>query len=172
MKQKLALARALVHNPPVLLLDEPTAGLDPKSAKEVRDMITGLSKNERCAILLCTHRLEDAEKLCNNAVIVNKGRGIAYGSPESLREKITGSPVVEITLKRRNERAIEFVRRIVSEEAVKEDGCKILVSVDDVEATAPEIVRGIVEAGGLVLSVQALNPSLEEIYLKLMEAAK
>jgi ABC-2 type transport system ATP-binding protein len=169
MKQKLAIARALVHRPPVLLLDEPTAGLDPKSAKEVRDTITRLSRNERRAVLLCTHRLEDAERLCNNAMIVNKGRSIAYGSPESLREKTTGSPVVEVIMKKGNGRVAESVRRIVSPEALKEDGLKLLVAVDDVESTVPEIVRAIVQAGGLVLSVRVLKPSLEEIYLKLIE---
>lgn len=171
MKQKLAIARALAHGPPVLLLDEPTAGLDPKSAKEVRDTITRLSRNEGRAILLCTHRLEDAERLCSNAVIVNKGRSIAYGSPESLREKITGPPVVEVTMKKWDGRVAESVRRIVSPEAVKEDGLKLLVTVDDVESTAPEIVRAIVQAGGLVLSVRVLKPSLEEIYLRLIEEA-
>lgn len=171
MKQKLAIARALVHAPPVLLLDEPTAGLDPKSAKEVRDTITRLSRNERRAILLCTHRLEDAERLCNNAMIVNKGRSIAYGSPESLREKITGSPVVEVIMKKGGGRVAESVRRIVSPEALKEDGLRLLVTVDDVESTVPEIVRAIVQAGGLVLSVRVLKPSLEDIYLKLIEKA-
>jgi len=169
MKQKLAIARALVHGPPVLLLDEPTASLDPKSAKEVRDTITRLSRNQGCAILLCTHHLEDAERLCNNAVIVNKGRRIAYGSPESLREKITGSPVVEVTLKKGDERVAKSVRRIISPEAVKEDGLKLLVTVDDVESTAPEIMRTIVQAGGLVLSMRVLKPSLEEVYLRLFE---
>jgi ABC-2 type transport system ATP-binding protein len=171
MKQMLAIARALVHDPPVLLLDEPTASLDPKCAKEVRDIITRLSRNEGRTILLCTHHLEDAERLCNNAVIVNKGRSIAYGSPESLRKKITGSPVVEVTMKKGDGRVAESVRRLISPEAVKEDGLKLLVTVDDVESTAPEIVRAIVQAGGLVLSVRVLKPSLEEIYLRLIEEA-
>jgi ABC-2 type transport system ATP-binding protein len=171
MKQKLAIARALVHGPPVLLLDEPTAGLDPKSAKEVRDTITRLSRNERRTIVLCTHRLEDAEKLCNKAIIVNKGRSIAYGSPESLREKITGPPVVEVILKKRDERVAESVRRVVSPGAVKEDGLRLLVAVDDGESTVPDIVRAIVQGGGLVLSVRVLKPSLEETYIKLIDEA-
>jgi ABC-2 type transport system ATP-binding protein len=169
MKQKLAIARALVHGPPVLLLDEPTSGLDPQSAKEVRDMITRLSRTEKRSILLCTHRLEDAERLCNNAMIVNKGRSIAYGSPESLREKITGSPVVEVTMRKTDDRATEALRHIVSPEAVKEDGLRLLVTIDDVESTVPEIVKALVEAGGLVLSVRVLKPSLEDTYLKLIQ---
>jgi ABC-2 type transport system ATP-binding protein len=172
MKQKLAMARALVHKPPVLLLDEPTAGLDPKSAKEVKDTITHLSRDERRAILLCTHHLEDAERLCNKAIIVNKGRSIAYGTPEALRQKIARSPVVEIIMKRRDDGVSESVRRMISPEALKEDGPRLFLTVNDVDLIVPEIVRVIVLAGGLVLSVRVLQPSLEETYLKLIEEVR
>jgi ABC-2 type transport system ATP-binding protein len=165
MKQKLAMSRALVHEPHVLLLDEPTACLDPKSAKEVRDTITKLSLREKRAILLCTHRLEDAERLCNNAMIVNEGRSIAYGDPESLRKKIAGQQILEVVMRERNPTVTEAVRHIVAEGALKGDGARLLVAVDDVDSTAPELVRTIVHAGGLILSVKILKPSLEEVYL-------
>jgi ABC-2 type transport system ATP-binding protein len=171
MKQKLAIARALVHGPPVLLLDEPTAGLDPKSAKEVRDTITRLSRSEGCAILLSTHRLEDVERLCNGAAIIIKGRSIAHGSPEALREKITGSSVIEVIMKKGDGRVTESVRHIISPEGMKEEGSRLLMTVDDPESIAPEIVRTIVMAGGLVLSVRVLKPSLEDAYLRLIEEA-
>ena len=170
MKQKLAMARALVHEPPVLLLDEPTAGLDPKSAKEVRDTIMRL-RNEGCTILLSTHRLDDAERLCNNALIVVKGKSIAQGSPEALRKKMTGSPVIEIIMQKSDERVTESVRRVLSPAAVKEDGAKLLITVDDPEAITPEIIRTIVMAGGLVMSARVIIPSLEDAYLKLIEEA-
>ena len=172
MKQKLAIARTLVHNPPVLLLDEPTAGLDPKSAKEVRDMITRLSRDEDRAILLCTHRMEDAEKLCDDAVIVNKGRSVAYGSPELLRQKTSVSPVLEVILKKADAKVVESIRHSISSEAVEVDGPKLLVTIDDVESAAPEIVRTIVQAGGLVLSVRTIKPTLEETYLRLIGAGE
>ena len=171
MKQKLAIARALIHEPPVLLLDEPTAGLDPKSAKEVRDAITQLSRNEKRAILLSTHRLEDAERLCDSAIIVEKGRRIAYGSPESLRKKIIGSPVVEIIMRKEDEKVVESIRRMVSHEALEADGSRLLITVDDAELIVPEVVQTVVQAGGLVLSVRVLKPSFEEAYLRLVEEA-
>jgi len=171
MKQKLAIARALIHEPPVLLLDEPTAGLDPKSAKEVRDAITQLSRNEKRAILLSTHRLEDAERLCDSAIIVEKGRRIAYGSPESLRKKIIGSPVVEIIMRKEDEKVVEMIRRMVSHEALEADGSRLLITVDDAELIVPEVVQTVVQAGGLVLSVRVLKPSFEEAYLRLVEEA-
>ena len=88
MKQKLAIIRATVHRPPVLFLDEPTAGLDPESAKEIRDLMAQLSQREKCTILLSTHHLEDAEKLCKRVLIMNKGKCLLIGTPDELREKI------------------------------------------------------------------------------------
>lgn len=87
MKQKLAIARAIVHNPEVLFLDEPTAGLDPKASKDIRDMMERLSRQEKHTILLCTHNLEDAERLCRHVMIINKGKSIVAGTTEELRSE-------------------------------------------------------------------------------------
>ena len=171
MKQKLAIARALVHKPPVLLLDEPTTGLDPESAKEVRDMITRLSSREKRAILLCTHRLEDAEKLCDHVMIVNRGRCIAAGTPESLREKLVDVPVLEVVLKVESPEVADTIRRIPLVRSLQADGPRLLITVDDPSSTTPEIVDAIVRADGLVLSVSPLKPSIEEIYLRLIGEA-
>ena len=100
MKQKLAIVRATVHRPPVMFLDEPTAGLDPESAKEIRDLMAELSEREKCTILLSTHHLEDAEKLCKRVLIMNKGKVLLIGSPDELRQKISGEPVIEVGLTR------------------------------------------------------------------------
>jgi ABC-2 type transport system ATP-binding protein len=171
MKQKLAIARALVHRPPVLLLDEPTAGLDPQSAKEVRDMITQLSCRENRAILLCTHRLEDAERLCSRVMIVNKGRCIATGTPGSLEKKLVGAPVLEVVLKLGGAEVVDAVRRLAFVRSVKADRQRLLIAIDDPDSAAPEIVDAVVRAGGRILSVNPPKPSMEEIYLKLIEEA-
>jgi ABC-2 type transport system ATP-binding protein len=171
MKQKLAIARALVHKPPALLLDEPTAGLDPESAKEVRDLVTQLSCDEKRAILLCTHRLEDAEKLCSRMMIVNKGRCIAAGTPESLQKKLVGAPVLEVVLKFGSTETADAVRRLASVRSLKSDGPRLVIVVDDPDSATPEIVDAIVRAGGRILSVNSLRPSMEEIYLRLIEEA-
>ncbi len=98
MKQKLAIVRATVHRPPVLFLDEPTAGLDPEAAKEIRDLMAELSQHEKCTILLSTHHLEDAEKLCRRVMIMNKGICLLIGTPDELREKISPRPVIQVGL--------------------------------------------------------------------------
>lgn len=171
MKQKLAIARALVHNPPVLFLDEPTAGLDPESAKSIRDLMKRLSEREKRAILLCTHHLEDAEKLCSRVMIIKKGRSIVVGTPDELRGKIAGQPVLQVTLRELNKKIVEAIKGLapVKEVKVDEASSRLLVTVDDDKSAAPEVVKRIVYADGMVLSVNVLRPSLEDAYLKLVK---
>jgi ABC-2 type transport system ATP-binding protein len=171
MKQKLAIARALVHNPPVLFLDEPTAGLDPESSKEVRDLMEMLSRREKHTILLCTHHLEDAEKLCSRVMIISKGKSVVVGTPEELRNRIAGPPTVQINLRKLNSKIIEATKRVrhVRRVDVDESASILTVVLDDVSVGTPEVVKSIVDAGGLVLVVNVVRPSLEEAYLKLIK---
>ncbi|MBM5805999.1 MAG: ABC transporter ATP-binding protein [Candidatus Verstraetearchaeota archaeon] len=92
MKQKLAIARAIVHDPPILLLDEPTAGLDPEASKLIRDLIERLGSLERHTVLLCTHRLEDAERLCDRVMIISRGASKVVGTTKELRNRMGGTP--------------------------------------------------------------------------------
>jgi ABC-2 type transport system ATP-binding protein len=172
MKQKLSIARALVHSPPVLLLDEPTANLDPESSKEVRTMIIQLSKREKCVVLLSTHRLDDAEKLCDHVMVIHKGRSIAVDSPEALRKKMAGPQVLEVQLRNENASAAEAVRHFPSVKSFQEEGKRLLLTLDDHEASTPGIVAAIVAAGGQILSVYVRAHSLEDAYLKLISEEK
>ena len=171
MQQKLAIARALVHQPPILFLDEPTAGLDPESSKGISDLMKRLSQHEKHTILLCTHNLEDAEKLCSRVMIINRGKSVIVGSPDELRDKIAGQPVLQVTVKKLNREIIEAVKNLkqVKELDVDNSTSRMRITLDDVRSTTPEVVRNIVYAGGKVLSVNALRPSLEEAYLKLVK---
>jgi ABC-2 type transport system ATP-binding protein len=170
MKQKLALARALVHSPEILFLDEPTSGLDPRSAKDIRDLMEELSERENQTILLSTHRLEDAERLCSRVMIIRDGESLIVGSPDELRRRMTGSPFLEVRLRRVDEGIIRSIRTLeqVSNLSIDDDANKMTVGLKDLEEATPLVVRRIVEAGGLILSVEALEPSLEEAYLKLV----
>ena len=95
MRQKLALARSLMHDPPVLLLDEPTSAMDPESARLVRDLIKDLKSTKR-TILICTHNLAEAEELADQIAIIRKGKIVASGTPADLREKLLGPKLVEV----------------------------------------------------------------------------
>jgi ABC-2 type transport system ATP-binding protein len=172
MKQKLAIVRAIVHRPPVLFLDEPTAGLDPESAKEIRDMMAELSQREKCTILLSTHHLVDAEKLCKRVLIMNKGNILLVGTPDELREKIKEKPVIEVSLKQVSPRLLNALEALGVAEEVNRQENKLLITVKDVNSATPEIVRTIVASDGDVLSVNTLRPSLEEAYLKLIKGGE
>ena len=171
MKQKLALARALVHKPSVIFLDEPTSGLDPESSKEVRDLIAQLSHQEKSTILLCTHHLEDAEKLCSRVMIINKGTSVIVGTPDGLRNKISKTPTVEVTLETVNSKLVEAVKNVseVKQVTIDEESCTLTATIQNIQLGTPKIVKSLVEAGGLILGVKVVRPSLEEAYLKLIK---
>lgn len=170
MKQKLAIARAIVHSPEILFLDEPTAGLDPSSSKDIRDLMEGLSRRENQTILLSTHRLEDADRLCSRVMIIKDGGSVIVGSPEELRRRMAGPPLLEVRLRKADMRIVRLVESLEQVSAVSLDTepGRMVISLSDVEEATPLVVRSIVEAGGMVLSVNVVEPSLEEAYLKLV----
>ncbi len=170
MKQKLALARALVHDPKILFLDEPTSGLDPKSSKDIRDLMEQLSHKESQTILLSTHRLEDAERLCDSVMIINKGRRVTVSSPENLRSQMIGAPVIKIELVEVSKRILEVTKNMDEVSNAHIDGNTLILTLEDKSAT-PSIVRSVVEAGEMILRVEPREISLEDAYLKLMESS-
>jgi ABC-2 type transport system ATP-binding protein len=170
MKQKLAIARAIIHNPPIVFLDEPTAGLDPEASKGIRDLIETLSRNEKHTILLCTHRLEDAERLCHRMMIINRGRSIIIGDLDELGNRTGSTPTLEITLRKPNPRALDTARRLkeVYHVDTYDSDTRLIIRADDPIASTPHIVRSIADADGQILSVNLRRPSLEEAYLKII----
>lgn len=169
MKQKLAIARALVHKPEIVFLDEPTSGLDPKSSKDIRDLMERLSRQERQTILLSTHRLEDAERLCSRVMIIRNGRSIIVGSINELRQHITEPPCLEIHLKNVNDSIVKSIKSLglVEEVRINYETNKVFIRLNEPLETTPVVVESIVKTGGLILSVNPIQPSLEEAYLRL-----
>jgi ABC-2 type transport system ATP-binding protein len=166
MRQKLALARALLHEPRVLFLDEPTSGLDPEAAKLVRDFIAQL-KAEGRTIFLCTHNLEEADRLCDRIGIF-KTRLITVDSPANIRRRLYGRRVV-IHLGQPAETLAELVRALPFITDVQAVDNKLVAALDDPEADNPALVRRLVEAGAEIQFVGELRHSLEDIYLQLIE---
>jgi ABC-2 type transport system ATP-binding protein len=171
MKQKLALARALVHNPPVLFLDEPTSGLDPESSKLIRDLVGRLGNLESRTIILSTHRLEDAEKLCRRVMIINRGLSRVTGSVTDLRREMGAVPKIEITLASPSSSYAAAVGRVDGVEGVEagNGGLKLSVSTRDAEGTAPRVIEALVRGGAAVREARIALPSLEEAYLALIK---
>ena len=174
MKQKLSIARAIIHDPPVMLLDEPTAGLDPAAAKEIRDMVSQLSLNNKHTVLLCTHHLEDAQRLCGRVMIMNKGKKVVVETPRGLSSLMVEKPVIEVRLMEINGQVVKAVQRLDSVVSVESDDAKkrLIVTTNGNEDNIPLIVEKIVYAGGRVVAVKSPRPSLEEAYLKLIKESE
>jgi ABC-2 type transport system ATP-binding protein len=164
MKQRLTIARALINDPPVLFLDEPTANLDPAGAKVVRDFLLQL-KQEKRTILLNTHQLAEAERVCDRVGIMHT-RLIAVGTPDGLRGTASRhATAIQLAVV---SEAVVAAARDAARADVAVSGNTITVPVDKPERDNPELVRAVVAAGGEVQFVSGLVPTLEETYLKLL----
>jgi ABC-2 type transport system ATP-binding protein len=164
MKQKLAIARALVHDPEILFMDEPTANLDPEASKAVREFILELKK-EKKTIFLNTHNLDEAQRICDRIGILNT-RLMAVGTPEELERSVHGRKTV-IQLRQVSEAILDSVKRLQVKNMVRK-GNKLMVDVANPEEENPDIVSAIVAAGGRVETVMVTSSSLEDAYLKLV----
>ena len=162
MKQKLAIARALIHDPEVLFLDEPTANLDPESSKTVREFILDL-KNEKNTIFLNTHNLNEAHRICDKIGIFNT-KLMAIGSPEELEESVWSNKTV-IQLKQINDKILKALNNL-SLRSITTDNNKLIIEVMDPKNENPIIVDTIVGAGGQIQYVTKLSPTLEDAYFK------
>jgi ABC-2 type transport system ATP-binding protein len=168
MKQKLAIARALLHEPKILFLDEPTAGLDPEASHLVREFIAELRKEGR-TIFLCTHNLDEADRLCDR-VGVFKTRLLVVDTPANLRASVFGRKVV-FHLRAANEGFCRSIQALPYVKEVKLVENKLLVTVDDPESRNPDVVRALVNAGADIQFVGELRHSLEDVYLQLVKDA-
>jgi ABC-2 type transport system ATP-binding protein len=169
MKQKLAIARAVLHEPRVLFLDEPTASLDPEAAHLVHEFITELRKEGR-TIFLCTHNLDEADRLCDR-VGVFKTRLLVVDTPKRLRTQLFGRKVV-FHLRQADEAMARAVRQLPAVKDVQIMDNKLVVALDDPEGHDPEIVRLLVGLGADVRFVGELRRSLEDVYLELVKRAQ
>jgi ABC-2 type transport system ATP-binding protein len=168
MKQKLAIARALLHEPKIVFLDEPTAALDPEAAHLVRDFIAELKKGGR-TIFLCTHNLDEADRLCDR-IGVFKTRLLVVDTPSNLRASIFGRKVV-FHLRAAEEKIAEALRALPFLREARLVENKLVVTLEDPEAHNPEIVRLLVGMGADIQFVGELRHSLEEVYLQLVKTA-
>ena len=168
MKQRLALARALLPEPKVLFLDEPTSGLDPEAAREVRELIANLGREGR-TIFISTHNLTEAEQLCHRIAVV-RTRMVALDSPENLRQRLFQREVV-IQMESITRQVLDAVTGLSFVRKAVPEGKDLVVELDDALSQRPELVKGIVDSGGRIIAVNERRHSLEEIYLNLMREA-
>ena len=168
MKQKLAIARSLLHEPRIIFLDEPTAALDPEASHLVRDFIAELSKQGR-TIFLCTHNLDEADRLCDR-IGVFKTHLLVLDTPSNLRSQLFGRRVV-FHLAKSDETIAVSIRTLPFVHEAKVIENKLVVNLDDPEIHNPEIIRTLVGAGADIQFVGELRHSLEDVYLQLVKNA-
>jgi len=169
MRQRIGLAQALLHRPEVLILDEPTIGLDPAQVKDVRDLIRELGKER--TVMLSTHILSEAQTLCNRVLIINKGKIVAEDSPDRLRTRLSGGDRIGLKVTGDGAGLADTLSKV--------PGVTTVRSVSDGEfeiETAPggnirpEVAKAVVNGNWGLLEMKSMGMSLEEIYLQLVQA--
>ena len=168
MKQKLAVARTLLHRPSLVFLDEPTAGLDPIAAAALRDDLTGLARREGVTVFLTTHNLAEAEKLCDRVAVIRSGRLVAVGRPDELRTQARRDRM-EVTGAGLDDRSVALMTADPSVESASLADGRLTLRIRDGASTAP-LVAALVRQGVAIDEVRKGGADLEEAFLALMGA--
>ena len=165
MKQKLAIARSLIHDPQLLFMDEPTSNLDPESAKTVRDFILELKKEKR-TIFLNTHNLDEAQRICDRIAILNT-KLMATGTPDEL-ERMVGGKKTLVQVEKVSDSMLAALQKAIPEAKISVDGVRLTIELPEAEMRTPDIVQAVVQAGGRVHFAGVVGSTLEDTYLKLV----
>ena len=164
-RQRVGLATAILHRPKVLVLDEPTVGLDPKQIIAIRELIRELGRER--TLLLSTHILPEVELLCHRVMIIDKGRIVAEGTPESLRESWVGNPGLRVTLKGAPAEAAEALGQIEGVMGVRNLGDGLVVEHKAGTDVREEVFRAAVERGWVLLELARERATLEDVFVRL-----
>jgi len=167
-RQRVGLATAILHRPSVLVLDEPTVGLDPKQIISIRELIRELGRER--TLLLSTHILPEVELLCDRVIIIDRGRIAAEGTPESLRQSFVGNPGLRVTLKDAPGAAPAALEQIAGVIAVRSGAGgpgSFVLECDRTADPREEVFRAAVERGWVLLELALEQPSLEEVFVRL-----
>lgn len=168
MRQKLALARALIHEPPVLLLDEPTSAMDPESAQLVREEIARLKSSQR-SIIICTHNLAEAEMLADKIAIIYRGRILLQGTLDELRRKLLGTPEYEVCFS--GKWALNGLESIQGLRVSETTETGFRFETEQADLTNPALLKRLIEQNAPVVTIHPVARSLEQVYLRAMGLA-
>ena len=171
MRQRVGLAQALIHQPEVLILDEPTIGLDPAQVVEVRNVIKDIGKQR--TVLLSTHILSEAQQICDRVLIINKGKIVAEDTPENLQARLTGSERVALLVRGEMDELPKLLTKIKGVQHVepKPDG-SVEFQFAPGQDVRPEVARTVIKSGYDLLEMRPVGMSLEEIFLELTREDK
>jgi ABC-2 type transport system ATP-binding protein len=165
MRQKLALVRAMLHNPQVLFLDEPTSAMDPHSAKLVRDAILELRRDRR-TVVLCTHNLTEAEMLADRIAIIRRGCIVALGTPAELKARLLGDPLLELRLAQPLNGLLSDLEDLVTVEEYGDTWLRYRTA--EPQRVNPRLLQRLAEQGTPVVTLSEVPHSLEDVYLRIV----
>ena len=168
MKQKLAIARVLLHRPALIFLDEPTAGLDPMAAAALRDDLEGLVAREGVTVFLNTHNLPEAERLCQQVGVIRSGKLLTVGSPDALRQR-TGRPEAEVSGDGFTPELLASLRARRDIASAQVENGRLLLELADQQVKMAPIITALVEGGVQIEEARRGQASLEDVFLSLME---
>lgn len=166
MRQRVGLAQALLHRPEVLILDEPTIGLDPGQVVEVRELIREIGKER--TVLLSTHLLHEAQNICDRVLIINKGKIVAEDTTENLQARLIGAERVVVRVRGESDELADTIKSVKGVRGVetKDDGA-VEFEFASGKDLRPEVAKEIIKSGYDLLELRPLGMSLEEIFLEL-----
>jgi ABC-2 type transport system ATP-binding protein len=165
-RQRLAVATALVANPRILFLDEPTTGLDPQSRRQLWEII-GEFRRGGGTVLLTTHYMDEAERLCDRLAIIDYGQTIAEGTPPDLIERLGGQNVVEFSIAGANHNDLDSWRALPGVEAARADNGLVSLSVRQPHVTIPALLEAVSHQGAKLLHLTTRQASLEDVFVRL-----
>ncbi|MCC6803955.1 MAG: ABC transporter ATP-binding protein [Anaerolineae bacterium] len=167
LRQRLGLAQALVHNPPVIILDEPTIGIDPQQVIEVRESVRALGADH--TVLFSTHILTEAEQVCDRVLIMDKGKIVAQGKPADLRRKLQPGAALYVEIGGASRaKASDLLQAIPGVESVADDGSGFVVHAKPNVDVRGEISAQVISAGYKLLEMRSVTSSLESIFLEIV----
>ena len=165
MRRRLEIARALVHRPKILFLDEPTIGLDPQSRIVIWDFLKKLREGDSMTLFLTTHYMEEAETLCNRVAIIDSGKIIVGGSPDELKLQIPGNDIVSLVVENLSESLVEGIENLSFVHRVKTEDGSIRVYVDSGAQNLSVLLEEVKASGGKILSATIHEQSLEDVFI-------
>ena len=167
MKRRLNLAAAIMHRPRLLILDEPTVGIDPQSRNNIFEYLRKVNSQDKTTILYTSHYMEEVEELCKNIFVIDEGREIAYGSLNSVKEKANGTVTIEIKADNINEDLIEKIRLLDGALNVEKEGNTLNILYERSKVNLDELIKILQTSGAVIKAIQINELNLGEVFLQL-----
>jgi gliding motility-associated transport system ATP-binding protein len=168
MRQRMGLAQALIHRPEVLILDEPTIGLDPAQVVEMRNVIKEIGKDR--TVLLSTHILSEAQQMCDRVLIINQGKIVAEDTPENLQSRLVGAQRVILRVRGDSDGLDATIKKVKGTRGIEvKDAETVEFEISSGQDVRPQVAKAVIQAGYELLEMRPVGMSLEEIFLELTQ---